>query len=146
MHRSPHPQHGYHRQPAYRPLLSRRRVIALLAFLAAGWPACWPTSGQAQIAAPATRGSVATLSDQLINRLRATTEDRQLFLRLIAAKTEVGQFERGRVLAFERYAMRKNERFPFPHFERAMRAESRRLGVYLPPVELMAAPRYRSLR
>lgn len=121
-----------------------RHCVIAVAFAALG--SVGSTFGYAQIVAPAQRSSVASLSDQLINRLRATTEDRQAYLRLVAAKVEADQFERGRVLAFERYAMRKNPRFPFPHFERAMRAESQRLGIALPPVELLASPAYQQYR
>lgn len=138
--------HGSAYQPTPWRRQSRLWAALRLVLLVAAMTCLWPASGQAQIVPPAERSQVATLADQLINRLRATTEDRQSFLRLVAAKAEIGQFDRGKVLAFERYAMRKNPRFPFPHFERAMRAESYRLGVYLPPVELMAGPVYRSFR
>jgi len=81
---------------------------------------------------------VATLEEQLINRLRATTEERQSYIRLILAKTEQGLFDQGRILAIERYAIKKNPRFPFPYFERVMQFEAQRTGVYLPPVRLLA--------
>src|SRR5690554_6923846 len=67
---------------------------------------------------------VATLEEQLINRLRATTDERQSYIRLIVAKTEQGMFDQGRILAIERYAIKKNPRFPFPYFERVMQFEA----------------------
>ena len=74
-----------------------------------------------QITAPRVTSAdgpqVATLEEQLINRLRATTEERQSYIRLILAKTEQGLFDQGRILAIERYAIKKNPRFPFPYFE-----------------------------
>jgi len=91
-----------------------------------------------QIVAPTRGTQTATLEDQLINRLRATSEDRQAYIRLVVAKVDSGEFERGRVLALERYAIKKNSTFPFPYFERVMRAEAERVGVYLPPVQLLA--------
>mgnify|MGYP001350173221 CR=1 FL=1 len=95
-----------------------------------------------QITAPrvtsANGPQVATLEEQLINRLRATTEEQQAYIRLIVTKTEQGQFDQGRILAIERYSIKKNPRFPFPYFERVMQFESQRTGVYLPPVRLLA--------
>ncbi len=91
-----------------------------------------------QIVAPTRGTQTATLEDQLINRLRATTEDRQVYIRLVVAQVNAGVFDRGRVLALERYAIKKNSAFPFPYFERVMRAEAERVGVYLPPVQLLA--------
>lgn len=91
-----------------------------------------------QIVEPLRGERTATLEDQLINRLRATTDDRQAYIRLVVAKVNAGQFDRGRVLALERYAIKRNSAFPFPYFERLMRAEAERVGVYLPPVQLLA--------
>jgi len=91
-----------------------------------------------QIVVPTRGTQTATLEDQLINRLRATTEDRQAYIRLVVAKVNTGEFDRGRILALERYAIKKNSSFPFPYFERVMRAEAERVGVYLPPVQLLA--------
>lgn len=108
-------------------------MLALLVLASAAW---------AQLTGPRAAGSrgttVATLEEQLINQLRATTEERQQYIRLIAAKVEQGQLDRGRVLALQRYAIRKNAHFPFPYFERVMRFEAERSGVYLPPVRLLA--------
>lgn len=101
-------------------------------------------SVRAQITAPleASTGGVqvATLEQQLISRLKATTEDRQAYIRLVVQKTETGELERARVLGIERYAIRRNPNFPFPYFERAMRHEASKLGIYLPPVQLLAYP------
>ena len=91
-----------------------------------------------QIVAPIRGTQTATLEDQLINRLRATTADRQAYIRLVVAQVDAGVFDRGRVLALERYAIKKNSTFPFPFFERVMRAEAERVGVFLPPVQLLA--------
>jgi len=55
-------------------------------------------------------------------------------------KTETGELDQARVLAFERYAIRRNPEFPFPFFERAMRFEADRTGVVLPPVRMLANP------
>jgi hypothetical protein len=96
----------------------------------------------AQITTPTNRSyggtQTVSLEDQLINRLKATTEDRQAYIRLVVQQVDAGNIDKGRVLAFERYAIRKNPHFPFPFFERAMRAEADRLDIYLPPVKLLA--------
>lgn len=91
-----------------------------------------------QIVTPTRGTQTATLEDQLINRLRATTADRQAYIRIVVAKVDSGIFDRGRVLAMERYAIKKNGSFPFPYFERVMRAEAERVDTYLPPVQLLA--------
>ena len=100
------------------------------------------SSASAQITTPTNSGyggtQTASLEDQLINRLKATTEDRQAYIRLVVQRVDAGIIDKGRVLAFERYAIRKNPHFPFPFFERAMRAEANRLDIYLPPVKLLA--------
>jgi len=114
-----------------------RLIVALAA------PLALANHGHAQIVAPASATRVATLEDQLINRLKATTEDRQAYIRLVVAKTEAGIFDRGRILAFERYAMRKNPQLPFPYFERVMRVEAERVGEYLPPVRMLAGVSYK---
>lgn len=88
---------------------------------------------------------VATLQEVLTNRLRATTDERQEYIRLVVAKVDQGVFDRGRILAIERYAIRKNPRMPFPYFERVMRLEAERNGVYLPPVRLLAGVGYQRL-
>ncbi len=115
-------------------MLARRFCWLMLLALA---PAAY-----GQITAPRVTGvngpQVATLEEQLINRLRATTEEQQSYIRLIVTKTEQGLFDQGRILAIERYAIKRNPRFPFPFFERVMQFESQRTGVYLPPVRLLA--------
>jgi len=112
-------------------MISRIAVIVAIQIGLSGY-----CSGQ--IVAPTRGTKTATLEDQLINRLRATTEDRQAYIRIVVAKVESGDFDRGKVLAMERYAIKKNPSFPFPYFERIMRAEADRVGVYLPPVQLLA--------
>jgi len=42
------------------------------------------------------------------------------------------------LIAIQRYAMRRNPQFPFPYFERAMRFEAEKVGIDLPPVQLLA--------
>ncbi|TVQ02692.1 MAG: hypothetical protein EA381_02745 [Planctomycetaceae bacterium] len=116
-----------------------RRVMLIL------MATCWVgRSARAQLTTPIGQGvggnQVATLDQQLINRLRATTEDRQAYIRLVVRKTETGELDRARVLAMERFAIKQNPRFPFPFFERAMKFESERVGVFLPPVRLLARP------
>jgi hypothetical protein len=87
--------------------------------------------------ASASATQVATLDEQLINRLRATTEERQAYVRLVVDKISTGEFDQRMVLAIERYAIRKNPQFPFPYFERAMRFEAEKRGIELPPVQLL---------
>ena len=86
----------------------------------------------------ATDDKVASLDEQLINQLRATTEDRKAFIRMVVLLVDQERFEKGHLLAIQRYAMRRNPDFPFPYFERAMRFEAEKVGITLPPVQLLA--------
>ncbi len=81
---------------------------------------------------------VATLEQRLINQLRATTEDRQAYVRIVVGLTQTGHLDEKLVVAVQRYAMGKNPVFPFPYFERAMRHEAGKRGIDLPPVQLLA--------
>lgn len=85
---------------------------------------------------PAKHGAgVAGLDDQLVNRLRAVTEEQQAFVRYVVRQVDQGRLERGLVLAIERYALRRNRLLPFNYFERAIRFEASRRGVELPSVQ-----------
>lgn len=106
------------------------RILSLVIVLAVG------VSAQAQIVSSRTITTpVATLSDQLVNRLRATTDERQSFVREVVRRTEIGELDRGLVLAVQRYAIRRNPEFPFPFFEKAIRFEAAKRGVSLPVVQ-----------
>lgn len=103
---------------------------------------------QAQISpsGPLTPGKhgagVASLDDQLVNRLRAITEEQQAFLRYVVRQVDEGRLERGLVLAIERYALRRNRLLPFNYFERAMRFEASRRGVDLPSVQQFVSTKF----
>ncbi len=96
-----------------------------------------PAEAQISFPSPASaRGqATASLEDQLINRLRATAEEQQAFIRFVAARVREDKLERGLVLAIERYALKRNRLLPFNYFARAMRFEASRRGVSLPPVQ-----------
>ncbi|RPH77517.1 MAG: hypothetical protein EHM77_07940 [Planctomycetaceae bacterium] len=122
-------------------IIRQSLVVALLTVWVSG-------AAPAQLTAPIGTSpdgiQVASLEQQLINRLKATTEDRQAYIRLVVLKTETGELETARVLGVERYAIRRNPNFPFPYFERAMRHEANKVGIYLPPVQLLAYPANRT--
>ncbi len=80
--------------------------------------------------------AVATLDEQLINRLRATTNVQADYLRYVVKLVDEQKLEKRLVIAVERYALRRNPRYPFPYFERALHYESAKRGVVLPPVRL----------
>jgi hypothetical protein len=86
----------------------------------------------------ATEGRSATLEEQLINQLRATTEERKAYVRVVVQHTNTGALDPRLVIAIQRYASRRNPQFPFPYFERAMRFEAEKRGIDLPPVQLLA--------
>ncbi|WP_153557367.1 hypothetical protein [Roseimaritima sediminicola] len=100
-------------------------------------------SGEAsgQIVAPqgfTARDHVASLEDQLINRLRAAEEQQRGYIRRVTAAVRSGQLESRLVVAIYRYSLLRYPQYPFPYFERAMRYEAGKRGVYLPPVQLIA--------
>ncbi len=95
----------------------------------------------AQIAGPGvpTQGdAVASLEDQLINRLRATEEQQRGYIRRVTLLVREGKLEPRLVVAVYRYAVRRQPVYPFPYFERAMRFEAQKRGIRLPPVQLVA--------
>lgn len=99
------------------------------------------TIATAQVVAPTTQlAPVASLSDQLANRLKATTAGRQAFVREVVRRTEIGQLDPRLVLAVQRYAIRRNPEFPFPFFERALRFQAAKLRVTLPEVQTFLRP------
>lgn len=73
-----------------------------------------------------------SLFDQLVSRLRATTDERRSFIRFVVRQVAEERLEVQLVVAIERYAIRRNPQFPFPFFERAIRVEALKRGVTLP--------------
>ena len=110
--------------------LLRRSAWVALALL------CTTTSLQAQITTPrilsASPNRFTTLEEQLTNRLRATTEDQRNYVTLVVDQCRLQRLDIKLVVAVERYAIRRNPRFPFPFFERALRFEANKRGVALP--------------
>ncbi len=81
----------------------------------------------------------ASLSEYLVNRLRATTDDQQDYVQQVVKLVEDGKLEKRLVLALERYARRRSPYFPLPVFERAMRYEGARRGVAVPALQEVVA-------
>lgn len=125
-------------------LLSFRRGMLLLACTVMGC-ALSASSAYGQITAPRTLSAsvdpFATLEEQLINRLRATSLEQRSYLRFVVRQVQEGRLEAKLVVAIERYALRRKPSFPFPFFERALRFEAGRLGVTLPSVRQFATTR-----
>ena len=97
---------------------------------------------QAQITQPriytGASGRSATLEEQLVNRLRATTADQRVYIKSVVTKVNEKKLDTRLVVAIERYAIRRNRHFPFPFFERAMRYEAAKRRVILPKVQGVA--------
>lgn len=114
-------------------------TAALLIVLAAA------NTAQSQVTVPrvlsTTRDRHATLEEQLINRLRATSRQQRAFLRFVVEKVRQQELEFRLVVAVERYALKRNPHLPFLFFERALRFQARRRGVDLPPVQQFATTR-----
>jgi len=80
---------------------------------------------------------VPTLNEILVNNLRATLTEQQAFIKKVVEKTEQGKLNSKLVIAVMRYSQRRNARFPFPFFERAMRYQASKQGVTLPAVAVL---------
>jgi hypothetical protein len=89
---------------------------------------------------------ISTLEEQLRFRLRATAEDQHEYIRIVVEKVRNKELETRLVLAVERYAMRRNRDFPFPYFERALKFEASKRGVFLPTVKQVASSKGTTLR
>lgn len=79
---------------------------------------------------------VASLQDQLVNRLHATTEPQIAYLQNVTRLVEQDRLKIQLVVAVQRYAIRRNARYPFPYFERALKHEAQKRGVTLPSIRL----------
>ncbi len=121
------------RPPAWHSL---RRIVLVSSIVFAGAFATAPATAQITTSRSLSGGGspVATLDEQLINRLRATTDVQEVYLRYIVKLVDQEKLEPRLVLAIERYARRRNPRYPFPYFERALRYEADKRGVTLPPI------------
>ena len=87
------------------------------------------------------RTTTATLEEQLINRLRATRDAQRAYIKHVVDLTNKGKLERKLLVAVERYAVRRNSKYPFPFFERALKYEAAKRHVTLPTVRNFASTR-----
>ena len=88
-----------------------------------------------------SRSTSATLEEQLLNRLKATRDDQRAYIKHVVAMTTAGKLDRKLVIAVERYALRRNAKYPFPFFERALKYEAAKRRVQLPTVRNFASTR-----
>ncbi|MCM2371788.1 hypothetical protein [Aporhodopirellula aestuarii] len=92
-------------------------------------------SASAQITTPrilsADMDSTARLEERLINRLHATTDAQAAYLRYVVKLVEEEKLETRLVVAIEQYALKRNSRYAFPFFERALRYEAAKRGIAL---------------
>ncbi len=93
-------------------------------------------TSQAQITNPrvlsASSSRFAELEEQLINRLRATTEDKKAYLRRLVRLVRDGKLEIKLVVAIERKSLERRPAFPFPYFEQAIKIEAAKRNVMVP--------------
>ncbi|MCC9645091.1 hypothetical protein LOC71_22665 [Rhodopirellula sp. JC740] len=80
--------------------------------------------------------STARLYERLVNRLHATTQPQQDYLQNIVQKVNDRKLDLRLVVAVERYAIRRNQHYPFPFFERALKYEAGKRGITLPSIKL----------
>ena len=88
-----------------------------------------------------SRSTSATLEEQLLNRLKATRDDQRAYIKHVVALTKTGKLEQKLVVAVERYPLRRNSKYPFPFFERALKYEAAKRRVVLPTVRNFASTR-----
>ncbi len=97
----------------------------------------------AQITGPRTVSAradrLATLEEQLVNRLKATKNDQRGYLKFVVKQVQDGKLDARLVVAIERYAIRRSSHFPFPFFERALKFEANRRGIAVPNVQQFAS-------
>lgn len=105
--------------------------------------AVFASCAQAQITPPAglsvTQRQEASLTEFLINRLRATSTDQRSYVTEVVRLVDQGRLERRLILALERYAKRKSPYFPLPVFERALKVEATKRGVTVPLIQEIVA-------
>ena len=82
---------------------------------------------------------VASLSEYLISRLKATTDDQKSYIRELVKLVDQGKLERRTLIALERFARRRSPYFPLPYFERALRVEAAKRGVAVPTIKEIIA-------
>lgn len=120
-----------------------RWLASLGVLVLVGW-SFW-SEGSAQVTSPrilsVPSGTVATLEDQLVYRLRATRDDQRAYIHYVVQRVNENELERSLVIAIERYAIRRNRGYPFPFFERALRYEAAKRGIELPTIRHFATTR-----
>ena len=103
------------------------------------------TDTNAQITAPrvlsATPDPMATLSEQLTNRLRATTREQRGYIAHVVEQVRLQKLDTKLIVAVQHYAIRKKPNYPFPYFERALRHEAAKRGIALPRVQVFRTTR-----
>ncbi|TWT56121.1 hypothetical protein [Allorhodopirellula solitaria] len=122
-----------HMLPSLKMSLSLR-VLLVGASFAASFLLVDTASAQITVARSmaGSESPVATLEEQLINRLHATTTVQADYLRHVAKLVDQKKLEARLVIAIEKYALHRNPRYAFPYFERALRYEAAKRGVALP--------------
>jgi hypothetical protein len=71
------------------------------------------------------------LIDQLRMGLRCNTSSQVAFLEVVVQKVEQGQFTQSMVNVVYKWAIGRNEKYPFPYFQLAMRDLAKRRGISL---------------
>ena len=83
-------------------------------------------------AANALTTQITPLKDQLEKGLRATTPAQRAFVATVVNAVDNNKLPRAMVNLVFRWALERNKRVPFPYFEFALRALSKRRGIVLP--------------
>ncbi len=113
--------------------MSNRRYWLATAIAACTGLLARPLLGQQRGGAnPTQQGrGAATLQDQLVKGLRATTAEQKQYAETVAAAVDAGRLPRGMVNQVYRWALERNPKVPFPYFQYALNIVSRRRGITL---------------
>lgn len=79
-----------------------------------------------------TTRNVVSLEDQLKNGLRVSRPKQQAFIKVVVHHVDHGKLPRAMVTLVYDWAIKRNPAVPFPYFQYALRALSRRRGINLP--------------
>lgn len=75
--------------------------------------------------------NVTPLIDQLRVSLRVNKSSQLAFLQLVVQKVEAGELPQAMVNVVSKWAISRNEKYPFPYFQYAMQELAKRRGVSL---------------
>ncbi len=111
--------------------ISRRSMLLLVPAALLPVPAVLAQQGSSFNGAEQMRSTrnVTPLIDQLRVGLRVNRDSQVEFLQLVVAKVEAGELPIAMVNVVYKWAISRNEKYPFPYFQYAMLELAKRRGI-----------------